>query len=693
MHIAAAQMTGGERAGWGMRIAAVACVTLVGLLGLKPAGAQPAASASPFREDVASLLAPGADLTQFANEDAVYLFAGDTIVLHADGRIDRGMHRVVRLNSELAIDEFGDARVPYDTLRQELVVHACCTYTPDGQIVSSSGHAFNRVTPDVVAPCPDALCHQEMVLSHLGVERGCVIELDVEVRDKVAHAPWLEGIAFLRMNYPVARRVVTVKVPAGVTLEAQLVNGTAELSEIDGRGDAGDDGAARIHVWRAQDLPAARESDDGAGGRLARAHLLYSTCPSWERLAERVRADLTAGAECTPALVTWLESARRDPTIVTPLDEARAIAGLCAEQVRDISIEPFENYHAPQSADRTFESCCGDAWDKSALALALLQAAGLEAEPMLRPVSPQPQKEIASLSQFDRVLLRVTPRALTGAGVTPITVDPVSGSVYRYPQEWGGQPLCTLGARGAAAGAWVDGLERQARHGAADISVALTLADDGTVTGSAELALAGELLPAASGADIDGFGQDYAKRLAPGAEVTGATVTRLDGAAGELQFELKAPAFGEARGAYRHLMLPGGPRDIAGIVAAFGPHRAERSTAMYLPGTLSESLRWRIRLPQEVKLVHVPPAASLENGVGRFHAFTRVSEVSAGPPGDDAGQMLEIERTLELSVADIAPERYDEFRRLLETYLAENGRLVILMEKGADADTADAPGK
>ena len=100
-----------------------ALATGAGLTPARAAGAAPAA-------DLFGPTAPGMNLP---GEDAVVLFSADTFTLHPDGRIDTYRHRLVRLQSEYAIDDFGDPRVPYDSLLQEVVVHTCRAYTRDGR--------------------------------------------------------------------------------------------------------------------------------------------------------------------------------------------------------------------------------------------------------------------------------------------------------------------------------------------------------------------------------------------------------------------------------------------------------------------------------------------------------------------------------------------------------------------------------
>jgi hypothetical protein len=622
-----------------------------------------AAVAEPLRP--ADLFGPGAPGASLPEEDAVVLLAADTFVLHPDGRIDHGTHRLVRLQSDFAIDVFGDPRVPYDSLHQEVVIHACRTYAPDGRVVDARPHAFNRTTPDAAAACPDAMRRQELVVSYLGVERGCVIEIDLEVRDRVPRAPWLEGLVFAAEDHPVVQRVVTVKCPAGVALWGAAPGGLLTEEVAEGRYDGEGGGAARIHVWRGRDVPPAREADDGAGGRRTRAHLVFSTCPSWDALAARVRSDIEAAAQAPPGstvLRDWLDDREREARTLTADDRVAAILRLTGTGVASASIAPFEAYRAARPATRTFETARGDDWDRAALALALLRGIGLAPEIALRPASPVPAREVPALAQFDRVLLRAGPDRV---------LDPSGGKRFARPEGWGGQPLFLAGTGGEAARWWDAG----PAGGSADVAVALTIEDDGAFEGEAELDLTGRLFPYEDMADLESFLSGYAGRLLPGAEVRGREILELSPAVARLRFSFGGKLEAERDRRVR-LALSGGPVGIAGVLESFNLRRPSRTTAVVLPGPLRESAVWKIAMPESWRASFLPAAQLVGTEAGEFRL-----EVDPPAPGSGSGRgaaPLRVAWTLSLPASEVPPAAYGALRRIHAAYASEAARQVIL---------------
>jgi len=632
-----------------------ALATGAGLTPARAAGAAPAA-------DLFGPTAPGMNLP---GEDAVVLFSADTFTLHPDGRIDTYRHRLVRLQSEYAIDDFGDPRVPYDSLLQEVVVHTCRAYTRDGRTVDATAHAFNRTTPDAVAGCPDAMRRQELVISHVGIERGCVIELEVEVRDRAPHAPWLEGLVFAAEAYPVVKRVITVKLPQGTTLHRAILGGALAEETAPGDVDPGEGGAAEIHIWRGENLPAAREADDGAGGRRTRPYVVFSTCPSWEALAARVRGDLEAAARVDPAaeapLAAWLARQERESTTLTVEDRIAAILELTGELTTSASVASFEAYRAPGPARHTFETACGSDWDRAALALALLRRLGVEPEIALRSVSPRPARDVPALSQFDRVyFVRATGEAL----------DPAGGQRLARAEDWGDGPLFLAGTASTAP-RW-EGRETPASQ--ADVAISVTLDAKGGAKGEAEFSLTGQLLPYPDLIDIDTCLETYAVHLLPGAKLTGKEVRELSPARARLRFSFAADTLARDPDGCLRLRLSGGPVDLAGILSGYNLRRPARTTPIVLPGPLSEHVTWKITLPKGIAPSYLPSPQSVENGAGAFR-------LQCGPIAQSRAEEPEpivVSWALDLPRAEIAPAEYPALRRLYGALTAEPWRLLVI---------------
>ncbi len=704
---------------WLTRMAVMTCAALGAAVIAAPAASgsgQLSGLAEPTpAPDPGELFGPGAEGTQFPQEDAVVLFSADYVILHGDGRIDRGRHTLIRLQSDYAIDELGDPRVPYDARDQEVVVHTCRTFTADGRVTTADAHAYNQTTADAAALCPDEMDRQEMVITYLGIEKGCVIELDVEVKDRVPRAPWLEGTVFFQEKYPVLRRLLTVKHPSSVPLKSAVVNGTLEAEVVSGSGDeAGED--ATISIWRGERLAPSREQDDGAGGRRSRTYIVYSTCPSWEALGARVCQDMQAAAgirtgtdeslraageeqDALAPLRAWLEEKQREPGNLTGSDRAEMVLELTGDFVNNTAILPFEDYRPPRPAARTFATACGNDWDRVALALALIRESGLTADLALRAASPYPglAHDVPALGQFDRVLLRADLTGGSDAGIDRappaegiVLLDPVAGDLWRgayverplfvifmeaeHPARW--SPLGSQGSVEKPPAAAVVSRSPGAPPvpgGDAEVSVSLSLASDGAVTGEAELRLTGEFFPYDDARDLDAFLKAYTERLLPGAQVSARDVRRLDPLGCDVRVEFTAPKLPYEPNAHAYLALLGGPVDIGGLLSHCSLQRPERTTPLFLPGPLRERVTWRCAVPDAGRFTYTPVPLEVRVGAGVFR-----SEVARSAAQVPAGEVLTVRWLFDLPAPVIAAGDYAGLRSLVQAYAGEASRLVVV---------------
>ncbi len=639
-------------------------------LSLPVAGGQPAAAQTVGAEDalpgellrqVQTLVYAGGGPAMYADEDAVVIYRGDRITLAPDGRVAHRTHSLVLLLTERAIDALGDPRVPFDTLTQQLTVHRCRTYTPDGRVVDATGHAFNRVTPGPLAHCADRIRMQEMVITHVGIERGCAIELDVEVSDTVPHQPWLEGRFFLQESYPVLRRVIEIRCPSHLRLMSAVVGDqiSSDVQPVAG---------SRHYRWEAAHLAPVREHDDRAGGTLNHRYLLCSTCPTWEYLGTRLREATDAAAQCDSSMRQWLLEELDQEAPRTLSERLAAVVDLSAGAARGGSFRTFNLFGMPRPAARTFATACGSDWDRLVLALALLRAAGADAALVLRGAGPTVHLEVPALVQFDRLLVRAE---LDGESVL---LDPAGGTRLSAAGDWAYRPLLDV-APGEIR--WTPAADGE---GHAIVEIAAKLSAEGVLEGSADLRLAGRLFPHGECVNLGDFLESYAGRLAAGAELLSHEVVRFDARGCHLRFRFRAQSPGEIQGDRRYLSLIGGPVPVTELLGDIELDHRDRSTPIFLGSALFESVTWNIALPAGREVLHLPEAQEISSRAGVFRCAAGRRRMEARDA--DPAELVTVSWTLELPMPEIPPARLAELQRAVRAYRAEAHRLVILSEGG-----------
>lgn len=621
-------------------------------------------SVVPALLDESEVRALVAEPPQTAPEEAgaEYLYLGERVLLQPDGRRARREHRVVRLLSGGAIGELGDPRIRFDAQSQELIVHRCRTYTPRGEVLDAPPRARNQVTPGAAARCPGALRYQDLVLTHVGLEPGCVIELDVEIRGLRSDPTWLEGRTRIHEVYPVRRRELVVETPSHLTLQTVSL-GTASPARVRQRE------GRTTHHWRWETLPAVRETDDGCDGWRTRGAVFYTTCASWDYLARSMR-DRFAEAVRVDSLMT-LRLAIEEYEARSPRERAAALLPLSGREVRaaDLSPAPVPEL---QPAPRTFASRCGSRWDRAALAMSLLAAVGVNTEPVLAGHRWGESSRVPMAAAFEDLWLRAIGEA------APLWLDPIGETVRVDPPA--GRDLLVLTADGPR---WV---ARGAGAGRSRVEVDLEVRADGHVLGTAIVRVAGHTYDPEPWRDVTAMAEQVAAGLLPeGRAIGGELLWHTPDSCG-LRVELEADALGTWEGDRGYLALTAGPAPVAAIVPRDALRRVGRTTPLFLPGPAREHVTWSVRLPAAIHPVYVPPAAAEAYRAGQFVCDARVADRPAARwasgPANPGGTRVVVEWTLALPMEQIPPARMGELQTVMDRYRAENQRLLILGTTG-----------
>jgi hypothetical protein len=565
--------------------------------------------------------------------DEVILYRGIHVRLGADGRIERRVRQVERLLTDHAVALRGDQRVAYDATRQELEVHLCRTFMRDGEEVVALPRAFNVTTPERVATCPDRTELQEMVISFLGVETGCLIELDYTVRDRVSWRPWLEGMEEVGAAAPVLEQEVSFDLPPGGSFHAAVI----EKGAISSAGGESGERPKTLH-WAA--LPA-HPDEGGAPALLRIPQLVYSTCPSWDVLMGWLDERIVAAAVPDAAIKSWVGEDL--PGGRLPLDATarmERIATLLGERTIKADDASLDWWLPVRSAGRTFDTSCGNLLDRSSLAMAAMSAMGADCRMVLRPATPYLVREVPALAQFDNIWLAVGPDFLDVAGAA-FGPRPDPGLAESMLDRSSGKPVF---------------MPLAPRMGSSFLSLHLRQGDDGSITGEAIACVGGSLVCEIDTSDLQGFLEGLAGRYAQRASVPGYEVRAFSPDTLAVSFTLTGAGLGDSiGGGRRRFEIPPGPGLPSGALPdGLSLRRMTRTTPIFLPRLVAEDVRVRLDLSAQALPLILPSSRSLAGGGASLE--TSVER--------DGGRII-LKRRFETTKRTIEPEEYGVFRAAL----------------------------
>ncbi len=161
---------------------------------------------------------------RYRDADAVVLYDSLVVTLGSDNHISKRRHRAVMLFTDNAINRYGDPRILFNAATQDLTILAARVRMRDGRFVDAQKNAVNQTTPFALDLAPDYVDWQETVVTHMGIEKGCIAELHYVIADRNP-SPYLSGVEVFSAEDPTEERVLVVKLPQRMTLKFSSLRG------------------------------------------------------------------------------------------------------------------------------------------------------------------------------------------------------------------------------------------------------------------------------------------------------------------------------------------------------------------------------------------------------------------------------------------------------------------------------------
>ncbi|WP_242352994.1 DUF3857 domain-containing protein, partial [Anaeromyxobacter sp. SG64] len=461
-----------------------------------------------------------------------------------------------------------------------------------------------------------------------GVRPGAVVEQVTTVREtSLAAGGTVQRFGLGRAS---SARLVRVRIEAPAALPVRFVVRGVELAPVETVANG-----IRTLVFERRDASGTPPRDPGAPPELAPApYLAFAAGQSWADVAGRVRAifeGAIAGADLRAEARAALGAGRPKRE-----EAVRRIAAFLRPRVRATGVPVDEAPLAPGKPAEVLARGEGDAKDLAALYVALLRAAGLEAEVALTSGEwGDPPREVPGLGVFDRALVHV------GGKGAAIWIDPASP---RLPP--GTLPLELQGKLALVVARKTRDLVRTPASGPAD-NAALTVRElhlaelgRGRVVETRELsgALASSerefraRIPADHRDRID---ERYAREVLRAGTFLGAEVQHLDDPAAKLAVRVEADESALAETGDDDALVPVGAAPVLEPLPAFltqaregeaEPAPRRDDLALALP--YRWELRYRVFPPDGFRARRLP-----EDAIERFGPATLTRRFSAGKDG------------------------------------------------------------
>jgi hypothetical protein len=564
------------------------------------------------------------------NSDSVLLKQTHEYTLNSDGSMDYRYYHKRLFNSYQAINRYyGETFVIYNPDYQTLAVKKSETTMADGKKVQSPDNAFNPVLPSQAADAPAYNQLREMVITHVGLEIGAVVELDYTLNTKAGFTSFFGGRLMLNESSPIKNLEVIVKVPKGQELKHFVVNPNANLKL-----KKGVNGDFETYTWTAENVSARSNEPNQVEGMVDYQTLVFSNkCLKGTRNV--LKSELTKEFAPCPTMDILLKSKAKDWDLV--------------EEVRGYVANKINTYRLPQqfvgfkfrTPNEVWKSNGGTEGEKAILLASLLKHLGFNSEIALGAYPQYLNLQVGCPVSFDKYLVRVD----------------INGEVKNlkaipdYSEIPGQRVIIGLSDDLAAVN-----LEPKAKQNLkVELATNLQIDKDGAVTGKGKV-------------QFSEYSKDKGLLYGiPSSSITSKELEKHDGQT-VMEIELGKGVNCDKAGDYLSFSLPVVAQGLT--MAHLGELPLDRVTRLELPGIIDETYEFTVKLPAGYTI-----AMPLYNEVVE-NAFGKVAIKYEFQNGE-----VKVTRNLNLTQGIVPVDMYSNFRVLYSLWMDKNMNRIIVTKE------------
>ncbi len=351
---------------------------------------------------LATVLIINSAFAQEENADAVFLKITKEYRLNEDGSTEFSYSKQLKLLTYYSFHRlYGETFIVYNPDFQKLEINKSFTTMADGKVIKSPDNAFNKVLPRFAANIPAYNKLREMIVTHTGLERNAVINLDYTIKNSKEFLPALMGDEILEESSPVKEMIIKVKIPKNHELHYKTFN-ISTVPVITSENNM------QVFTWVFKNLLARSKESHKEYDNLSAPRLEFSSAIDLHRVY-----DWFVNQPAFYYKVGKQMAETVDTIVAEEKDQMKIIL-----ELQKLVVNNLKYYHTPlvytgyrcHTAGETWKSNGGTQLEKSILLTALLRQANINASPVVVIPSKFYEKEIGNLLMFDKFLVQVNPK-------------------------------------------------------------------------------------------------------------------------------------------------------------------------------------------------------------------------------------------------------------------------------------------
>jgi tetratricopeptide (TPR) repeat protein/transglutaminase-like putative cysteine protease len=317
------------------------------------------------------------------------------ITAEADGTGSRELTAEIKILADAGVKTFAVLNFTYTSANETVEIEYVRVRKPDGSITKTPDYNIQDMPADVTrtAPLYSDIHEKHIAVKGLGV--GDVLEYALRYRIVKPEVPgqfWYE-YSFVK-NAIAKDELLEISFPAGKYLKVVSPEFKPEVV---------DEGARRVFRWKYSNLTAKEKDPNEPPRRFPPApDVQATTFASWEEVGNWYKGLQKDPLQVTPAIRA--KTAELTKGLTTDEEKIRAIYKFVSLKYHYIGLDFGIGRYQPHAADDVLDNGYGDCKDKHTLLAALLEAAGIDAWPVLIHDRRKLEPDVPSPAQFDHVI-------------------------------------------------------------------------------------------------------------------------------------------------------------------------------------------------------------------------------------------------------------------------------------------------
>lgn len=208
---------------------------------------------------------------KYKDEDAVFLSLNKEFVLHEDGSQDYIYKQKLILQSHHSFNSmYGDSHILYDPSCQTVNILQSETENSMGKSIAGK-NAINDVLPDNANNSRYFSRLRKKVVSHMGVERGAIINFNYKISSNKYFKPGLFENIVVNEESPIRELKIVIKIPLHKELNYSVLN--SEVKPV-----IEEEGDYRRYLFEFKDVPSIVNEGGEPAYRDDLIRIVFSSC-------------------------------------------------------------------------------------------------------------------------------------------------------------------------------------------------------------------------------------------------------------------------------------------------------------------------------------------------------------------------------------------------------------------------------